>query len=383
MAKHRVLRLITWLPSGGIERKIAAVLPRLNRDLFEAHVCCIRERGPLADELEAAGIPVHVVRFGSRWDPLAMRRLRRLTADLKIDLVHSHMYRANTPATMLKVRNPALRVVGQYHNVDTWESWRQRRLDGWLARRRDMNVAVSRAVREDVVTTLGLAPEKVRTIYNGVDLGEFHPEPAVGRHAIREQLGWPAGARIVLMVARLVPQKNQAMVLRCAPEILKSVPRTRFVFAGGGSGGDALRAQAQELGITQAVEFLGSRDDVPRLLAASDVFVLPSLKEGFANAILEAMACGLPVVASDVGGAREVIDRGISGFVLDTERPAGTAAATAVNETQFVRHLRRLLSDDDYRLRIGAQALRQVAGFSLAGMVRDVEDLYLELLEGR
>ncbi|MCX7962882.1 MAG: glycosyltransferase, partial [Candidatus Sumerlaea chitinivorans] len=93
MARYRVLRLITWLPRGGIERKIVAVLPRLDRNLFDTHLCCIRERGPLADELEQQGIPVHVVPFRTRWDVKGLRALAELVKREQIDLIHAHMYR--------------------------------------------------------------------------------------------------------------------------------------------------------------------------------------------------------------------------------------------------------------------------------------------------
>ena len=377
MAKFRVLRLITWLPPGGIEHKIAAVLPAMNRDLFEPHVCCIRERGPLADALEEAGVPVHVVPFRNRWDLRAHNRLRDLVVHLRADLVHSHMYRSNVPATVLKLRLPHLRVVGHYHNVDTWETQRQARLDAWMARRRDMNIAVSNAVRENVIRRLSLPPALIRTLHNGVDLERFHSVSAVERHAIRTQMGWSAGTRIILMAARLVPQKNHAFVLRQLPEIFRDAPRARCIFAGAGPEQANLESLAASLGLADRVTFLGSRDDIPRLLSAADIFILPSLKEGFSNAILEAMACGLPVVASDVGGAREIIERGVNGYVIDVQKEGDSVT---VNAGQFIRHMKRLLADDDFRLRLGVGALARVRAFGLDSMVSDIEGLYLDLL---
>src|SRR5690349_14692093 len=129
MSRYRILRVITWLPMGGIERKIVAVLPKLNKDLFDVHLCCIRERGALADSLEEQGVPVHLIKFNSRLEPLGMFRLRRLTHRLNIDLVHSHMYRANTPSTALKMFDSKIKVIGHYHNVDTWETNKQLKMD--------------------------------------------------------------------------------------------------------------------------------------------------------------------------------------------------------------------------------------------------------------
>lgn len=366
---------------GGIERKIAAVLPRLNRDLFEVHLCCIRERGPLADGLEQSGIPVHLVPFRSRLDPFAMAKLSRLVKRKEISLVHSHMYRSNVPATMLKLLNPRLKVIGHYHNVDTWESTRQVALDRFLAHRRDMNVAVSEAVRRDVQSRLGLPDRLTTTLYNCVDLAEFRPLPPEARKEVRESIGIEPQDLVVIMVARLVAQKNQALVLSSAREILHAAPTARFVMVGGGPDEELLRRLASDLGVAQRVVFLGRRDDVPALLGASDVAVLPSLKEGFSNAVLEAMACGLPVVASDVGGNREVIDHGVNGFICDVNSNP-SAAEPPVNDAQFTRYVKRLLVETDFRANMARAALERVQHYGLDAMVREIEQLYLEVLEG-
>lgn len=374
-----MLRLITWLPMGGIERKIAAVLPRLNHDLFEPHVCCIRERGPLADQLEQAGIPVHVIPFRSRWDPVGLWKLHSLVNRLQIDLIHSHMYRANVPATVMKMGSKQLLTVGHYHNMDTWETPAQEMVDRWLAAKRDANLAVSEAVRLNVLDRLGLPGETVRTVYNGVDLEQFHPVAAAERHATRERLGVAASAKVVIMVARLVGQKNHELVVRAAQEIVQAAPKVCFLFVGDGPLREQLEQLARQLHVEEHILFLGARDDVPQLLAASDIAILPSLKEGFSNAVLEAMACGLPVIASDVGGNREVIDHGRNGFILDIA--PGDGATLEVNEAQFVRYLRRLLSEEDFRSRMAAAALEHVRNFSLDVMVYETEQLYLDLLE--
>ncbi len=386
MAQYRVLRLITWLPTGGIERKIAAVLPRLDRSLFEVHLCCIRERGPLADDLERAGIPVHLIPFRSRLDPIGLRRLHRLVRRLNIDLVHSHMYRSNVPATLLKLYDENLAVVGHYHNVDTWEGRRQFYLDRYLSRRRDMNIAVSEAVRQDVITRLKLDEDRVRTLYNGVDLEEFHPLPAPDRQAMRARLGYEGGEKLVVSMARLVMAKNQELILRSIPEILATAPEARFLFVGSGPDEERLLRLAEELQVEEYVRFLGRRDDVPQILAACDVSVLPSLREGFSNTILESMACGLPVVASNVGGNGEVVDHGINGYLCDVAPSLEAVSksghkAQEVNSGQFVRYVRRLLEEDEVRARASRAALETIKHFSIDSMVHDVEQLYLELLE--
>ncbi|MEO7676273.1 MAG: glycosyltransferase [Verrucomicrobiota bacterium] len=378
MSRFRIMRMITWLPRGGIERKIAAVLPRLDRDLFEVHLCCIRERGPLADEVENAGIPVHVVPFRGRLDPFALMRLHQLVSRLKIDLVHAHMYRSNTPATALKLWNPRLTVLGHYHNVDTWESRRQVWMDKFLAHRRDLNLAVSDAVRTNVAKTLQLPPERIRTVYNCVDRQEFHPAlDDQERLELREKLGLPTRAKLIMMVARLVRQKNQALAIQSMPEVLGEIPDAHLVIVGGGPAEQELKALTAALNLDPAVTFRGSRPDVAEILRTAHVSILPSLKEGFSNAVLESMASGVPMVASDVGGNREIIDQGANGFLCDIESNG------EVNATQFVRHVKRLLGDDHFRTRLSVSALVTIERFGLDQMVNEIQQLYLEKLSQR
>lgn len=383
MSRYRILRVITWLPMGGIERKIVAVLPKLNKELFDVHLCCLRERGALADDLEAQGVPVHLVKFNSRLDPFALWKLRRLTHRLKIDLIHSHMYRSNTPCTALKMFDSRIKVIGHYHNVDTWESPRQLRMDRFMAMHRDMNVAVSEAVRQNVVDTLGLPEEITTTLYNCVDLDEFKRLVPADRTAARKELGFAPEDRVIIMVARMVAQKNHDLVLQAAPDILRESPQARFLFVGGGPDEDALKARAQEAGIADKCVFLGRRDDVPRLLAASDVAILPSFKEGFSNAVLEAMACGLPVVASNVGGNGEIIDHGENGYLLETTADPASRFGVAVSSAQFPRLLKRLVNDDEHREKLATAAWEKARHYNLDAMVYEVEQLYLEILEGR
>lgn len=377
MKRIRVLRVITWLPQGGIERKIVSVLPRLDRHIFEPHLCCLRERGPLAKELEQQGIPLHVIPFSSRLDPRGLWKLHRLIRQMSIDIVHAHMYRANTPVTVLSLLGEKVRTIGHYHNIDTWETWRQRRLDAFLARRRDLNVAVSDAVRHNVIENLSLPEEKIVTLYNGVDTEEFRPVAEAEKESIRNQLDLPPKAIIVIMVARLVSQKNHRFVIENIRHLVRDHPNLCFVFAGGGPLEQELKEFAERLGVMRHVIFLGSRDDVPQLLAASDISILPSSREGFPNTVLESMASGLPTIASDVGGVREIIEHGINGFVLEVDT---TPTGVMPKGVEFVRLVRRLASDTTLRRRVGNAARQTALRFSLDVMVKKTESLYLKLI---
>jgi glycosyltransferase involved in cell wall biosynthesis len=270
-----------------------------------------------------------------------------------------------------------IRVIGHYHNVDTWETWRQLQLDSFLARRRDLNLAVSEAVRRNVIEKLHLAEGKIRTLYNGVDTEEFRPLSADHRETCRQILGLPRDALVVAMVARLVSQKNHAFVIENARDLLRDFPQMFFVFAGSGPLETELKNMAVRYGVIDHILFLGARDDVPQLLACSDMSILPSSREGFSNTILESLACGLPVVASDVGGAREVIEHGINGYLVEMEP---SAAGPRPKAADFVRLVRRLAADATLRQRLGGAARETALRFSLDAMVAQTEAIYLELM---
>ncbi|GAB4320678.1 MAG: glycosyltransferase family 4 protein [Candidatus Sumerlaeia bacterium] len=364
--------MITWLPAGGIEKRLCAVLPRLRDRGFAPSVCCIRERGPLAERLEEAGIPVHVIAFHSRMDPRGLLRLRRFIRDEGFALVHSHMYRANTAAALtgLLTGRSFPPLVCQIHNINTWETWRQLWMERRLSRLWNMAVAVSARVRDHMADQLHLPPERCRVIYNGVDLAEFEAVVRRGRPSRRDTFGIPdENAVVVATLCRLHPQKNPEAVVWMAAELCPRYPNLHFVVAGQGKLFVELQREQRRLGLQDRLHLLGHRDDVASVLAASDVFFLPSFKEGFSNAVVEAMAAGLPVVATDVGGNAEAVQDGESGFIVKA------------GDTEAMRErLERLIAAPELRARMGESARRRARLFSLEKMIDDTVEVYQMLI---
>jgi len=364
-----ILRLITWLPVGGIERKILAVLPRLNRDLFRVRLVCLRELGALAPELEKAGVPVDLCPMRTRLSPSGLWNLAQYMKHHQIDLVHAHMYRAALPGTIAARLAGVPVVVSQVHNVNSWDTARQRWQDRLLCHWRNAVVAVSECVRQDVLDTLHLPEEKVRVIYNGVDLATFSNRSV--RDRVRAELGFSPQDIVVIYHGRLVPQKNPEFLVRIARDVTAPTGQTvKVLVVGDGSSRAAVEEAARSAGVTDRMSFLGRRDDVPDLLQAADLAVLPSFKEGFSNALVESLAAGLPTVATRVGGNAEAIETGQSGLIVPPhDDPAALAA------------LQSLVNAPEERLRMAQAARQRAERFSLDRMVADVENLYLELAE--
>jgi len=235
----------------------------------------------------------------------------------------------------------------------------------------DRFIAPSRAVRDAVARREGVSPGRIEVIYNGLDLQRFST-PA-DRAAARAWLGVPAEGPVIGMVGNLRPIKDHPTLLRAMARLAAPFPEAQLVFVGEGSEEERLRALARELGIGPRVTFAGPRSDIPRVLAAMDVFVLSSHSEGMSNAIIEAMAAGLPVVATDVGGNAECVANGETGFIV----PPGDDAAMA-------DRLGALVGDPALSATQGAAGrARAEALFDVEAMVRRTADLYRALREGK
>src|SRR3954452_13086921 len=290
----------------------------------------------LAERAAALGVPVRLVGplplglAGAREVPALARLLRRE----RPEVFHAHM---SSPvackwglAAAVAARVPAVLgtvQVGGYEPPDRSAYWQLRA----LARGVDRYLAVSGEIASELTEQLGWPAEKIEVVYNAVDLARVDVEAPPG---LREQLGGSATRSLVLTPARLDAQKGHRTLFEAIPQ----VPDATFFLAGEGPERESLEALAAQLGIADRARFLGRREDVPELLDACDVFALPSLYEGSSLAVLEAMAAGIPIVSSAIGGTEELIEDGRSGL-LAAPGDAG-ALATA---------LRRVLGDPGLR----------------------------------
>lgn len=357
---------MTRLPLGGVERRVIEVLRRLDRRRFDPHIILLRGGGELVAEAERAGIPVHVVP-SSRLLPI---RLARTLVRLEVDVVHAHMYAACVPATIAAhfARVPV--VLAQVHNVGAWRSRKEERLDAWLDRWRTGWLAVSSAVRDDVVQRLGVAEQRVDVVYNGIDLERF-VRAAGERDAVRRAESFTPSDVVIVCVARLVPQKNHRTLLAAFAQARAACPALRLWCVGDGE----LQAELVELagtaGVAAFVRFAGPRHDIPQILAASDISALVSHKEGFSNVVVESLAAGCPLLLTAVGGNREAATHEQEALFVDDPSDVAAIAAALV----------RLGEDAALRRRLGAAARQRGREFGIDAMVERVDRLYESLVQ--
>lgn len=367
MKPARVLFVIDELDIGGTEQQIVELVRGIDRKLFSPHVCCFRT-GAKSKEIAAMGVPVRHEPKRAKADPGLVVRLASYMKRERFDLVQTYLWTANTWGRLAARLAGTRRVVASERNVDIWEEAYKRVLGRWLARSTDRIIANSEAVRSYLLERGGLAPEKVVTVYNGVNLDRFAEPCDPGER--RRELGVPDDAILAACVARLEPAKDHATLLQALALLGQSRPNLHVAIIGDGSQREPLARLARELGLAGRIHFTGFRTDSAAWLRSVDLSVLSSVKEGLSNTVIESMAAGLPVVATQVGGNAEVIAEGATGFLVPPRAPAVLAEALA-RATQSRESMQRL----------GLAGRERVESlFSVRAMVRRTEQLYRELL---
>lgn len=356
-ARTRVAYVIGELGKGGAEYQLVELLRHLDRDRWDPHLTVLSQGGYWAEEVRRLDVPVVELPRRGHGDLGRVLELRRTLTRIAPDVLHTVLWAANCYGRLAAAGLGIPRVVTAERNViarPRWEVAIERVLDPLT----DVYLVNAAAVAQELERH-GLSGAKMRVVRNGVDLGRF-PRFAVERHAARAALGFVPERRLVAQVGRLAPQKDYPTYLRAAAVVGAGHPDVDFLVVGAGPEREALERLARELGIVDRVRWLGLRHDVPAILAAVDVLVLASRFEGLPNVVIEAMAAGAAVVATDVGGCRELVESGREGSLVAPARPE--AIATAVSA---------LLGDDERRGAVVRAARARVEReFSVEAMTR-------------
>jgi glycosyltransferase involved in cell wall biosynthesis len=347
---------------GGGERQVLGLLARL-RDHGIRQTLAADPGGRLAPAAERLGVAVAPLRIRNHLDLLAGRRLARLLARERYAIVHFHTARAHAMAAFLGRARDTARVVTRRMDYRLRGGWYTRRLYNHEVQ---AVVAISEGVRAALIAS-GIDPARIHVVPSGVDADAFAPS-ATSRAAIRAQYEVAPETRVLAVVGALEPRKGHDLLL-AALATLPALPLAVWC-AGTGSARAALEAQCRALGLERTVRFLGRVDDVPGLLAGADALVMPSRREGLGVAVLEAMAAGLPVIASRVGGLPEAVVDGETGLLVTPEDVAALAAAIA-----------RLARDRALADRLGtAGAARVRAHFTMSTMADATLAVYRRLV---
>lgn len=330
----RPLILISGLAPGGAERVTVSLLLRLHRQGLSTPVCTVTSRhdGPLADELRTNGVERWDLGARRLADPGAVVRLARLLRSRRVDLIHAHgQDAAILAAAAVRLRKTPL-VITRHVLEEPGADWRQRARACLTLRafqRAEVPVAVSRAAAGELSRLAHLPMDGIRVLYNGVDTAAYErPARAPARAALCGALGLSRCARLVLLPAVLRAGKGHEVLLEALPLLRERVPGLRVLLAGTGELEPDLRQRAEQ--DADLVRFLGHRTDMPELMAACDLVILPSRAEALPTVLMEAAAAGRPVVATPVGGVPEIVEHGRTGLLVPPGDPAALAGAISL-----------------------------------------------------
>ena len=366
--KITVLFIIKPERGAGAEMVLVEAAARLNPDRFQV-ICGLLT--PDAGKVIPAHLPTMDFRMPGLNGWVWLRFFFQLCWVIyrrRVDLLHVNSYVPGNYARLAAALMQVPIVIDHWHGFTRFNV-KRRLICRLLGRFTDLSLAVSRGVRDYLVSQGGLDPAKVRVVANGVDVAAIdsaRPGPLV-----RRELGLPESSPVIGLVGRLDHWGKGHKELFEAMAILKERHPVHALIVGGGRRIDEIKALAASLGLAGEVHFLGTRRDVPDLLNAMDIFVLPSHSEGVSLALLEAMAAGLPVIATSVGGTPEVVMDGENGLLIPPRDAEALAGALA-----------RLLEAPDFAKKLGANARRHVREhYSLDRLGREINEIYGDLAQ--
>jgi len=368
--KIRVLQTIRQGKIGGGESHVLDLVATLDRTRFDPLVLAFTD-GPMITALQQMQVPAYVIESEKAFDITVWKQVKRFMQQQQVDIVHVHGTRANTNI-LWAARSLHLPLVYTIHGWSFHEGlhpvMKHARIaaEKYITRKAQVNICVSESnLRTGVKAFGGFKAEVIR---NGVNPQKF--DPAAAYPDVKAACGIPARHLVVGYIARMTLQKDPVNMIIAFATVAAQLPDITLLMVGGGELQQTAKDTAASLGISNRVVFQDFRQDVPAVLNAMDIYCLPSLWEGFPIGVLEAMAMGKAVVASDVDGTREAVDHEHNGLLVPPSDSAALAAAII-----------RLARDFSLRKRLQQKAIDTIRStYNVTGMTRNIEAIYNKLL---
>lgn len=354
----------------GTERQVIETAKRLDRDRFDVHVVCLEDSPQLrgaASICRTAVFPVSSL--NSVQGIRQVLAFRKYAAQHGLQILHGYMNKTSLFAVLSALGTARVAITSRL-NTGYWYTPALRNMFRMMNFRADGIMANSLEAKRIAVETERLAPDRVKVVYQGVDMTKF--SRGLGDPSAADKLGIPRNARVVGIVANLRPVKDHALFLRSAKLVADQITDVAFLLAGRGELYEDLRKLAGELGIADRVFFTQGEGNMMDWLSRMSIGCLTSISEGFSNAIMEYMAAGMPVVAIDVGGNRDAVVDGKTGYLVPERSPE-----------KFAEPLIKLLRDEQLRASMGAQGFERCSElFEVQKTIGQLEDYYRSLLPG-
>ncbi len=355
------------LAIGGLQQVVVNICRNIDRRRFDISVLCLREKGDFAREIEREGIPVYQLPKNADGSPdyLSFWKIAQILRRKKTEIIHTHNTQPFVEGTLGSFFSRVRTIVHTDHARDFPDKKRYMVAEWFASKFTYRVVGVSEHTTNNLMRYEKISPHRLVTIPNGIDEEKFSVRIDVRKK--REEVGIRSHGPVIGVGVRLTEQKGLTYLVRAMPSVLKDIPDAELVIAGEGPLAGPLQKEAASLGIGESVHFIGPRLDIPELLQMFDLYVLPSLWEGLPMVLLEAMAAGCPVIATNVGGNSTVITHGYNGSLIEPRNPGLLAA-------EIVKIASQPTVREAYRHRSREIIHRQ---YSIDTMVKKYEQLYL------
>jgi len=362
--KIKVLQLIEALEIGGMERIIGVITCGLDRKKYNVEIWCIAKGGEIADELKDKGVKVRILNIFTYHNPFNILKLTFLLKKSKPDIVHTHGYFASTIGRIAAKLAGVPIIISHMHST-YWEYRKKHILmERFLNIFTHKIICCSKAVEEFVKSYERIKPSKTVVIYNGINEDRFSQPKNIS--SIKALFKINLSDPVVGTIASLTPHKGHKYLLEAAVKVLDTFPNSKFLIVGEGALRKELEQKVYNLNITSNIIFTGRRKEVANLLSIMDVVVLPScIREGMPMSIIEAMAAGKPVVATNIGGIPEVVKDRETGLLVEPKSSSSLASA-----------ITRLLRDKEYATSLGETGKKHAEKFSSSIMAEKIEEIY-------
>jgi glycosyltransferase involved in cell wall biosynthesis len=369
MAKINLLHIIPTLQIGGAEKQVVTLLKHIDKKKYSVTLCCLHHGGPLKKELEDEDVEIVILGMRLRYIAVSLYKLIRLMRKNSVQIVHTHLYTDHVWGRVAALIAGVPVIVTTEHGRGLWKKRRHLLFERIANRFTDMKIAVSEDIRQIRIKREHASPDRIVTIMNAINTDEFIVSDGI-RNAKRKEVRIKGDEFVIGTVARLDPDKAIDILLDAVLRVSEKTERVKCLLVGDGGLRRRLENYTERIGLAGKVIFTGARTDIAALLSVMDIYVNSSHREGISVSLLESMAAGKPVVATEVGGNPEIINDNSVGILVPANN--AEALAGAVN---------MLLHDKEKRLQMGKNARERIINeFSISSQSKKIESLYENLL---
>lgn len=368
--KLKILYMITGLKLGGAEIQLLNMVKNINRDLFDCSILYIKGEPDIEGDFNNLNIKVYNNSIYSLFNPIKYVEIFRIIKNNDFDILHTHLIHCNLIGRVIGRLAGVKSIINSEHNTSNWQKNNFFLIILYKITLKYVDIihCISNSVKTKITDKIDIDNKKLRIVYNGINMNHFITK----QEGIKKELFSIEPYPVLGCVSRLDKRKGLEYLIRAIKILKNTYKNIKLLLVGEGSEKKSLTKLVNDLKLEEQILFVGKTNETKKYLQALDVFVLPSLQEGLSIAIIEAMAAGVPVIASNVNGIPEVVTNNLDGILIDPQ-----------DEYKIAKAVEKLINNKTFRDSLVENAYEKVkVKFDIKNIVNEFQDLYLELEYG-